>query len=228
MFQRLRSTLLAVSACSILAIGHGSATTVSTTSFSSWKTTLTGSPTEADFSAIQYTSYSTSNGLLLGAIGNPAVGFTVTGPDNGSFSLTGVNYTGFKSLEGGSDASATVNIAGPAAGENGLLFALATTNNTPIYVTLSDGETFTEGKGVFGLSISHPITNVTFSTDAGSQVIVDDLWYGMSSLAQDSNGGTLPSTTTPEGCTFLMLSGGLLVVMGAVKRLRPAFSSTIA
>lgn len=228
MLQCLRSTLLAVSACSILAIGHASATTVTTTSFSNWRTTLTGSPTEADFTAIQYTSYSTSNGLLLGAVGNPSVGFTVTGPDNGSFSLTGVNYTGFKSLEAGSDAGATLNIAGPAAGENGLLFSLATTNNTPIYVTLSDGETFTESRGVFGLSISHPITSVSFSTDPGSQVVLDDLYYGMSSLAQDSNGGTLPATATPEGCTFLLLSGGLLVVMGAVKRLRPALDSTAA
>jgi hypothetical protein len=168
---------------------------------------------------VQYTGYDTSTGLLLGAIGASSVGFTVTGPDNGSYSLTGVNYVGFKSLEGSSDAGSSINIATPADGENALLFAFATTNNTPVYVALSDGETFTAAKGVFGFSLSHPITSVMLSTDAGSQVVLDDLYYGLSSLPQDANGGSTPTSGVPESGTLLMISGGLLVLFGTVKRL---------
>ena len=151
------------------------------------------------------------------AVGNSSIGFTFTGPDNTGYKLTGYAYGShnFQSLESGSDATATMNIATPAAGENALFVAIATTNNTPVLLTLSDGETFTittqaSGPSNFGLSLSHPITWLTLSTTAGSAAIVTDFYYGVSSMPQDS--------PVSEGATMAMCGGGLLILFGSLRR----------
>ncbi|MFL6351323.1 MAG: hypothetical protein ACJ74Z_05680 [Bryobacteraceae bacterium] len=133
-------------------------------------------------------SYNTAAGITLKAIGNAAVGFNVTGPDNGGYKLTGFSYGthNFQSLLAGTDTTAAMNIATPAAGNNALFLGLATTNNTPITLTLSDGQSFSSiATAFFGLSLSHPITWLTLSTSNGSGVVVDDFYYGASNLAQD-------------------------------------------
>src|SRR5947209_9545886 len=214
--------LLLTAAVLCLATHPAKATTITSTTFSNWKTSLTGSPSEADFTQIAYTSYNTSSGVTLSAVGNPAISFNFTGPDGANtWNLTGAKYNNFTSLEGGSDSSAAINIALPGSGENGILLGLASVLNAPINVTLSDGETFTlSSNGLLGLSISHPISWVTVATTSGSQAVVSDLWFGASSLAQDgsgSGGGNVSST--PECATLLLIAGGLFVLIGAHRKM---------
>jgi hypothetical protein len=156
-------------------------------------------------------------------VGNPATTFTFTGPDGPSWALSGTSYQGFTSLEGGSDGNAAINVALSGSGENAILLALATTGGTPITVNLSDGSTYTlTSNGLLGLSISHPITWLTVATTSGSQAVIDDFWYGNSSLAQDPTGsGSGSGSGTPavsECATFLLISGGLLVLAGAHRK----------
>lgn len=200
------------------------ATTITSTTFGGWKTTLNGSPTEANFSPIQYTSYSTSQGITLTPSGNTSPNFTVTGPDGANWSLVGTNYSGLVSLESGSDPAAEMEITMPSAGVNAFLISLATINGDSMTVDLSDGESFSVGKGLLGFSISHPITWLTISTASGDNVILDDLWYGNSSLTQDSTGGTGGgsgsggSAAAPEAATLLLTAGGVFFLFGAMRR----------
>jgi len=196
----------------ILGSGQAAATTITSTTYSAWTAGLTGTPTELDFSPIVIgKSYSTASGLTLKAIGNSSIGFNFTGPDNGSYKLTGVSHNNFQSLEAGSDSTAVMNVTTPAAGDNAIFLGLATTNNTPITLTLSDGESFSSiTTAFFGLSISHPITWLTLTTTSGSAVIVDDFYYGASNLPQDS--------AVSEGATMAMCGGGLLILFGSVRR----------
>ncbi|MBV9301019.1 MAG: hypothetical protein JOY62_07245 [Acidobacteriaceae bacterium] len=199
-------------------VKHSEATTITSTSYSAWTAGLTGAPTELDFSPIVIgKSYSTAAGITLKAIGNSSVGFTFTGPDNGSYKLTGYSYGShnFQSLESGNDSTASMNIATPTSGENALFLAVATTSNTPVLLTLSDGESFTittqaGSPSNFGLSISHPVTWLTLTTSSGSSVIITDFYYGVSSETQDS-----PAS---EGATMAMCGGGLLILFGSVRR----------
>jgi hypothetical protein len=196
----------------LLATGHAAATTITSTTFSAWKPGLIGQPTELDFSPVQTGhSYSTSTGITLKAIGNSSIGFAFTGPDNGSYKLTGVSLNNFQSLEGGTDATASISIATPIAGDNTLFLGLATTNSTPITLTLSDGETFSSiTTAFFGMSISHPVTWLTLSTTSGSAVIVDDFYFGVSDQPQDS--------AASEGATMSMCGGGFLILFGSLRR----------
>jgi hypothetical protein len=212
MFGKVQWALAIIGAGLLLGTGPAAATTITSTTFSGWKTGLTGTPTELDLSVIQTgKSYSTSAGLTLKAIGNASIGFVFTGPDNGSYKLTGVSHNNFQSLQAGTESTAAMNVTTPAAGDNALFLGLATTGNTPVTLTLSDGESFSSiSTAFFGVSISHPITWLTLTTTAGSAVIVDDFYYGVSSLPQDS--------PTSEGATMAMCGGGLLVLLGSVRR----------
>ncbi len=93
----------------LVTVGAATATTITNTNFQSWKATLTGSPTEADFSGIQFHSYNTAAGINLSAIGNSSVMFNFTGPDNGGYNLSGTSYNGFTSLAGSSDSGAGIS-----------------------------------------------------------------------------------------------------------------------
>jgi hypothetical protein len=213
-FGRLQWAIAALAAGLLSSAGPASATTMTSTTFSAWTAGLTGTPTELDFSPIVFgKSYSTASGITLKAIGNASVGFNVTGPDNGSYKLTGFAYGShnIQSLQAGMDSTAVMNVTTPAAGNNAIFLGLATTNNTPITLTLSDGQSFSSiTSALFGLSISHPITWLTLTTSTGSAVILDDFYYGVSNLAQDS--------ATSEGTTMAMCGAGLLILFGAVRR----------
>lgn len=208
----------------IIFVRSASATTITSSTFSSWKTSLSASPTEANFSPIQYTTYSTSQGITLTPAGNSSVPFGITGPDGSNWALTGVNYSGYVSLESGSDSSAEMEITMPSGGENAFLLSLATLNGDSMTVTLSDGETFTASKGLLGLSISHPISWLTVSTATGDNVVLDDLWYGSSSLTQDgtNNGsggsGSGSGSNAPEAATLLLTAGGAFFLFGSVRK----------
>ncbi|MGI9074422.1 MAG: hypothetical protein ACR2JB_24620 [Bryobacteraceae bacterium] len=198
----------------LMGAGPSLATTMTSTTFSTWTAGLTGTPTELDFSPIvPGKSYSTSTGIALKAIGNALIGFNVTGPDNGVYKLTGLSYGthNIQSLQAGTDSTAVMNVATPAAGNNAIFLGLATTNNSPVTLTLSDGQSFSSiTTAFFGLSISHPITWLTLTTTNGSAVILDDFYYGASNLAQES--------ATSEGATMAMCGAGLLILFGAVRR----------
>jgi hypothetical protein len=224
MYRRLRNLLL-ITATGLVTMGAATATTITNTSFQSWKGTITGSPNEADLSGIQFRSYNTAAGLNLSAIGNSSVVFNFTGPDNGGFQLSGTSYHSFTSLAGSADAGAGINVNLPSTGENAFILGLASTSGTPLTLTLSDGETFSVASGAFGVSISHPVTSFLLTTTAGSQVIIDDFWYGASSLTQDpaqpANNPGNGASDTPEGATLLLVSGGSLVLVGARRKFQP-------
>ncbi len=216
MYRQVQRALIALAAGLLFASGELVATTITSTSYTEWKLGLTGSPTELDFSPITNgKSYSTAVGITLKALGNSSIGFGFTGPDNGSYKLTGYFYgtRNIQSLEAGSDSTATVNVATPAGGDNALFLSLATTNSTPVSLTLSDGESFSITTAFFGLSISHPITWLTLTTTSGSAVIVDDFYYGASELSQDS--------PVSEGATGALCGGGMLVLLGSLRRKYP-------
>ena len=200
-------------------VGHANASSVTTTSFNTWKTFLTGSPTELNFNGISMTSYSTSSGITLMPAGMPLAGFGFTGPDGAGYSLTGATYNSFISLEGGSDGNATILVATPASGENAILLGVGSTGGAGLTVTLSDGESFTLAAGLWGISISHTITSLTLSTSAGSRAVIDDFWFGTSNMAQDA-----PTAPASEAATSILLGGGLMVLAGVGRRklFRPA------
>jgi hypothetical protein len=212
MSRRLYWSISTLGAGLLLAAGQAVATTITSTTYSAWTAGLIGTPTELAFSPIvPGKSYSNAAGLTLTAIGNSSIGFAFTGPDNGSYKLTGVSHNTFQSLEGGTDATASINITTPIAGDNALFLGLATTNGTPITLTLSDGETFSSiATAFFGMSISHPVTWLTLSTTAGSAVILDDFYFGASNLPQDS--------AVSEGATMAMCGGGLLILFGSLRK----------
>jgi hypothetical protein len=212
-FGKLPWAIATVGAGLLLSAGPAVATTMTSTTFSAWTAGLAGTPTELDFSPIvNGKSYNTAAGITLKAIGNASVGFNVTGPDNAVYKLTGLSYGthNVQSLQAGTDSTATMNVTTPPAGNNAVFLGLATTNNTPVTLTLSDGQSFSSiTTAFFGLSISHPITWLTLTTTNGSAVILDDFYYGVSNLAQDS--------ATSEGATMAMCGAGLLILFGAVR-----------
>jgi hypothetical protein len=214
MFTKTRLILSCIAGAFLA--GHAGATTVQSTSFSSWQSTLNGSATEANFGQLAYTGYNTSAGITLAGIGDPANQFTFTGPDNGSWSLTGQRYNGILALAGAADTNAGINVAFSGAGQNAFLLAVGSTNNTPLGLTLSDGETFVLSTGVFGFSLSHPITSFFLTTSPTSQPVIDDFYYGVSSVPQDA------PTNTPECATILLVLGGVLFLLGAKRKLIPA------
>jgi hypothetical protein len=123
MFGKAHWALATLGAGLLLGAGPAAATTITSTTFNGWKANLTGTPTELDFTPITPgKSYSTSAGITLKAIGNSSIGFVFTGPDNGSYNLSGFSYTSqnIQSLKAGSDSTAVLNVATPAAGNNAI------------------------------------------------------------------------------------------------------------
>lgn len=208
---------LAITAA-FVAAGNASATSVTSTTFSSWKATLTGSPSEANFGVISLTSYNTAAGLTLPTIGNTSVGTTVTGPVNGSYQMTGIDYDSYKSLAGGSTSGAALEITMPSSGVNAFLISVGSTGGTPLTLSLSDGETFTISSGIWGISISHTVSSLLITTSSGSEAVLDDFWYGSSDLTQDSSGGSSGTAPVAEVATSLMIAGGFLFIVGVWRR----------
>lgn len=192
----------------------GRATTVTTTNYNVWKTNLTGSPIELDFTKVKSTSYSTSSGITLPPLQGPALSFVVTGPDKTGYSLTGGFYGSTVSLFGASDGTGYIRVDLPASGENAVLLGLATQPSATLTVTLSDLESFTVSNGLFGLALSHNITWLTISTVNGSQPVLDDFFFGNSNLTQDQ----INQSQSAEAATALMIGGGLLILFGARRK----------
>jgi hypothetical protein len=198
---------LAVSVCSLFAAA-AHATTVTSTTYSSWQATLNASPTLVDFSGL-------SNGGSYPA-GFSTGSFLFSGPDGTGSSLHSYQVSGQNALYGPGDGVGYINVALPTGGENALLFKLSTTSGTPLTVTLSDGEVFNPAAGIFGFSISHDIASAQISTTNGSQPIIQWVYYGSSNVPQDS-GQMQP---TAEVATFFLIGGGLLIVFGSQKKVR--------
>ena len=206
--------LLYVSASAAFLAAAGQATTVTTTSYTVWKTNLTGSPIELDFTKVKTTSYSTSSGITLPPLQGPALSFVVTGPDKTGYSLTGGFYGSTVSLLGASDGTGYIRVDLPASGENAVLLGIATQPSATLTVTLSDLESFTVSNGLFGLALSHNITWLTISTVNGSKPVLDDFFFGNSNLAQDQ----INQTQSAEATTALMIGSGLLILFGARRK----------
>ncbi len=194
---------------------NAGATTINTTSFSTWKTYLTGSPIELDFNKVKNSSYSTSSGITLLPLQGPALSFVITGPDKTGYSLTGGNYGSIVSLFGASDGVGQIRIDLPSSGQNAILLGLAAQPSAGLTVNLSDQESFAVSNGLLGLSLSHNITWLTISTANGSQPVLDDFFFGNSNLTQDPIG----QAQSAEVATGFLIGGGLLILFGARRKL---------
>ena len=191
------------------AIGANAAT-ITTTSFSTWKTSdITGSATQLNFYPINSTSYNTAAGITLSPTGS-SLPFVFTGVDNGSYKLTGDGYG--KALMGATDAGAYINIALPSGGENAIFVGVGATSTNPATLLLSDGEVFSITSTNFGLALSQSISWVRLSVTPGSQTYINDFLFGTSALPQDATG----SPTIPEPASLcLCLCGGGLILFGS-------------
>jgi hypothetical protein len=190
------------------------ATTIVSYTISSWEQSETGTK-DVDFTHVQYTLYGPSGYTS-------SDGFTITGPDGSGTYLQGLQYKGYQSLEGGNDSSAEVEVATPSSGETALLFLLGSNPSASSYtITLSDGETWTVSGSttIFGVSVSHPITTALLSATTGSNLVLEGVAYGNTTLTLDSGGGGVSSA--PEATTALLLGAGLLMVAIAGKRVSP-------
>lgn len=192
------------------------ATTIVSYTVSNWESTETGTK-DVDFTHVQYTLYGPSGYTS-------SDGFNITGPDGSTTYLQGLEYKGASSLEGGNNSSAEVEVATPSGGETALLFVLASNPSASNYtITLSDGETWTLSGSttIFGVSVSHPITTAILSATTGSNLILEDVSYGNTTLPLDSGGGSGGVGSVPEATTALLLGAGLVMVAIAGKRVSP-------
>jgi hypothetical protein len=194
--------------------GNARATTISTTSYTSWKTNLTGNPIELDFTKVKNSTYSTSTGITLLPVSGPALSFVITGPDKTGYYLNGGSYGSIVSLFGASDGVGYIRIDLPASGENAILLGLAAQPTAGLTVKLSDQQTFSASNGLLGLSLSHNITWLTISTNSGSQPLLDDFFFGNSNLAQDQ----VSQSQSAEAATGLLIGGGLLILFGSRRK----------
>lgn len=193
------------------------ATTITSTTFSDWASNTTGGTHDANFTLIQYKPYDSSGYTT-------SDGFAITGPDGSGFSLQGLMFNGYQSLEGGSDADATVLVTTPAGGNTALLFLLGSNPSSTGYtITLSDGQVFTLSGSTtfFGVSVSHPVTSATLQASSGSALVLSDVSYANTNLPLDSGGSPPPGDPgdVPEARTCLLLGSGLLLIASLRKRL---------
>jgi hypothetical protein len=186
------------------------ATTIVSYSYSNWASSATNTH-DADFTHIQFTSYGPAGYTTTD-------GFNITGPDGSGTSLQGLLFNGYSSLEGGNDSSAQVQVNAPSGGETALLFLLGSNPQGSNYtITLSDGESWTVAGSTtfFGVSVSHPITSAILSDSTGSNLVLEDVSYGATTLtldsSDDSGGGSDPGAV-PEATTMLLLGSGLILI----------------
>ena len=197
-----------------VAIGQGSATTITTTDYTTWKGGLTGPASEIGFDLLTLgSSYNTAAGITQG-------GFNFTGPDNSAYKLSvqQYNFGSFsqRSLVGSTDSGAGINVTMPSGGENALFLFVNGTVNTPLTLLLSDGQRFSLNSGSFGIQLSHTISSFSLSTTAGSAVAIRDLDWGASALPQDS-AGTASLTASPEAGTLTFFGLGLFLLSTCIR-----------
>lgn len=188
---------------------RSSATTITTTSYSTWDTSayITGSTTVVDLTTLQ-AGINYSN-----AAGYTSSGFNFTGPDGATYVLSSQTEGGYTGLLGASDGTGAIKVAMPNSGNSAVLFDASCITCGTLSLTLSDGETFTVSDGQFGLSISHPITWFKLGDSVGTRPFLEYVYFGTSSLAQDSQ-----TTATNEAATPVLLGGGLALLAGAVRK----------
>ena len=185
------------------------ATTITTTSYSTWDTSsyITGSTTVVDLTTLQ-AGINYSN-----AAGYTSNGFNFTGPDGASYVLSSQTEGGSTGLLGASDGTGVIEVAMPNSGDSAVLFDASCITCGTLSIALSDGETFTVSDGQFGLSISHPITWFKLGDSSGTRPFLEYVYFGTSSLPQDS-----PTTGANEAATPVLLGGGLALLAGAVRK----------
>jgi hypothetical protein len=220
-----RPAFALISFAFFLPLAQAGATTLTWSSYSAWKSNVTGS-IELNFGQIvSGTSYNSNSGITLKPLSGPSLPFLFTGPYTGGYQLTGGKYANAASLFGPSTGSGSITIGLPGAGENALLLGLGSMGSaTSITVALSDGESFNvpataAAVEFLGLSISHDVTWVTVS--ASSQPVVNDFFFATSQITQDATQTEQPAPAL-EGSTITMLGGGLLSLFGARRKLFPA------
>ncbi len=215
-FPRVHFLTTVLAGACVLFSGRASATTITTTSTTTWKSSsyITGAYSVLDFYPVLQPSYNTAAGITLTPSGS-TTGVNFTGLDNGAYYLAG--DTTQKTLMSSTDAGAFIKLAMPSTGENAFLLGTGATASHPLTLTFSDGESFSINTGVFGVSVSHQISWLTLAGASGSQAMVSDFWFAASSLAQDSPGGSTP-VPTPEPATVLMtLAGAAFLLAGSKK-----------
>ena len=185
----------------------GASTITTTSTFNTWKSAayLSGAPSELNFLAINSSSYDTPSGITLSSAGG-AQSATFIGMNGSNYSLAGDIYN--KTLADSSSAGAKINILfqNP---QNAFMVFFANPAAISYTVTLSDGQSFATSAKSLGFSLSYMVTGLTVAAAPGNQAVLNDFFFGMSSLAQDpvAPGGD-PSTATPEPATILLLAGG--------------------
>lgn len=194
------------------------ATTVQSTTYQSWMTQVTGTPTFEDVETLPTGNYSTVTGVSDGS-------YVFTGPDGSGWSLGEQTFSNKSGLYGASDGVGGIEVTMPGLGQSAIyLDANTEANNTltngALTLTLSDGESFNITSGQFGLSISHPITWYTLTTTSGQSPFMQWAYFGTSSIPLDSggSGGTGDDPPAVEAATMALVAGGLLVVFGAKRK----------
>ena len=188
---------------------QAAATTITTTSYSTWNTPayITGSTTVVDLTTLQAgLNYST-------AAGYTSKGFTFTGPDGSSYVLSSQTEGSMTGLLGPSDGTGSIEVSMAGTGDSAMLFDANCVSCGALSLTLSDNETFSISNGQFGLSISHPITWFKVSTSSGTRPFLEYVYFGTSSLTQDTTASPANEAATP-----VLLGGGLLLLAGAVRK----------
>jgi hypothetical protein len=185
------------------------ATTITTTSYSAWDTSayITGSTTLVDLTTLQ-AGLNYSN-----AAGYTSNGFNFTGPDGATYVLSSQTEGSLTGLLGPSDGTGSIEVAMAGAGNSAVLFDAKCISCGTLSLTLSDNETFSVSNGQFGLSISHPITWFKVSTSSGTRPFLEYVYFGTSSLPQDTD-----LSAANEAATPVLLGGGLVILAGAVRR----------
>ena len=218
LFLRVAMRLTTGALAAVVLAGAANATTITATNFNTWKTPTyqTGAPAGLNFYTIGSQNYNTAAGYTATPNGS-GPSFTFVGQDDAGYYLAGNTYS--KTLTGSANSGAVINITfqNP---QNAFLVSFQ--NSLNYTLTLSDGQIFNTSAKIFGFSLSHTVSSLSIASTLGTQVIINDFYFGISSLTQDAAApppGTPGSpAATPEPATVLLLAGGSLVLAGCQRR----------
>src|SRR5579863_919402 len=156
----------------------GLATTIQSTTYQSWMSEVTGTPTFEDVETLPTGNYSTVAGVSDGS-------YVFTGPDGLGWNLHEQTFGNTTGLYGANDGTGGIQVTLPGSGQSAIYFDANTEtsnslNNGALTLTLSDGETFHVSSGQFGLSISHDITWYELTTTSGQAPFLQWAYFGNS------------------------------------------------
>ena len=218
MFLRVATRLAAGALAAVVLAGVANATAITAANFNTWKTPTyqTGAPTGLNLYTIGSQNYNTAAGYSATPSGG-GPSFTFVGRDNAGYYLAGNTYS--KTLTGSANSGAAIDITfqNP---QNAFLVSFQ--NSLNYTLTLSDGQIFNTSSKIFGFSLSHTVSSLSIASTLGTQVMINDFYFGTSSLTQDAAApppGTPGSpAATPEPATVFLLAGGSLVLAGCQRR----------